>query len=288
MNELLIEYAAGALPPAQRDEVARHLAGCGACRVELAGWAAMAGPVAPPPGKQAVAQALLRSAMAPSAPLVVAGPRWRMPLALVRAQARLVPVSLWIAAVLVMVLGVVVAGHGTQTSAGTVMALVAPIVAALCVVVVSGPDRDPALEVCSATLTGPRLPLLARVTLVFGYDLALAVAGSAMLWLFGVRAEGLLGLIGAWFGPTALLSSLALLAAVVIGTELAAAAAASLWALRLAAGAGFGATGWLAPLRDAWVTSPATVVVAAVALLAAGLFAGRGEPVRRRRPTYLS
>jgi hypothetical protein len=289
MKEFLPEYAAGTLPPARHDEVARHLTGCAGCRAELDAWQALAGPAVEPPGPDIVRHALLRGVLDPAASPVAAAPRWGLPLALLRAQARLVQTSLWIASALVMALAVAIAYRSAAGSAGPVLGLVTPIVAALCVIGACGPDRDPAFEVCAASLTGPRLVLLARVVLVFGYDLALALAGSSLLWLLGLRAEGLTGLVAAWFGPTALLSALALLAAVVVGAELAAGAATALWLLRLAAGGWFGTTiGWLEPVRLLWTTNPGTVTAAVVLLAAAGLLAGRAEPNHRHRATYLT
>jgi hypothetical protein len=288
MREFLAEYAAGTLQPSRRDKVARHLAGCAGCRADLASWATLAAPVEPP-GPDTVRRALLRGALEPPTSPVATARRWRLPVSLLRAQARLVHPALWIAAALVMALGDAIAYRTAQSSAGPVLALVAPIVAAMCVVGACGPGRDPASEVCAATMTGPRSVLLARMTLVFGYDLALALAGSVVLWLLGLRAPGLTGLIGAWFGPTALLSTLALLGSVAVGTEAATAAAATLWSLRLAAGDPAGdAAGWLAPIRAVWTTNPGTIAAAAVLLIAAGLLAGRREPGRGGRPTYLT
>jgi hypothetical protein len=131
--------------------------------------------------------------------------------------------------------------------------------------------------------------LLARLTLVLGYGVALTLAGSGVLWLLGLRTGGLTGLVAAWLGPTALLSSLALLAAVVVGAEQAVAAATAVWLVRLAAGGSFGvAFGWLAPVRAVWTTNPGTVGAAVVLLAMAALLAGRAEPVRRDRATYLA
>jgi hypothetical protein len=289
VREFLAEYAAGTLPPDRQDEVARHLVVCGDCRTELATWVALAGTPAEPPAADMVRRALLRGAMDPPNALMATGPRWRLPATLLRAQAHLIHPLLWIVAALVMALGDVVAYRVAPSSAGPVLALVAPIVAAMCVVGACTPERDKAFELCATTITGPRSVLLARMTLVFGYDLGLALAGSLVLWLLGLRATGLTGLIGAWFGPTALLSALALLASVAVGTEVAAGMAATMWALRLvAAGQLNVSTGWLAPVRTIWTTNAGTVTAATVLLIAAGLLAGRHEPIRTRRPTYLA
>ena len=61
------------------------------------------------------------------------------------------------------------------------LALVAPIVAAAGVAGTHRSRRDPAAELVAATPTSGRLLLLVRLTLVFGFDLALALAASAVL-----------------------------------------------------------------------------------------------------------
>jgi Putative zinc-finger len=287
MKHLLPEYAAGTLPPGQREAVRGHLVGCADCRAELSSWLAMtAGPVEPP-GPAIVRRALLQEILVPVGGCVVDGPRWRLPAALLRAQARLVPTGVWPAAAAVMALGVAVAYRSSIGWAGSILAMVAPIMAALCIAGVCGPSRDPAFEVCAATRTGPRPVLLARVTLVFGYDLALALTGSGLLWLLGVRARGLDGLVSAWLGPTALLSSVALLACVLVSAEAAAAAATCLWVLRVACGGWFGADlRWLSPVQTVWTTTPATMLAAVVLVAIAATLAGRTEPRPPQHATY--
>ena len=101
MRDLLPEYAAGALSETRRAEVAEHLARCAGCRAELAAWEAMANLAVEPPGPEIVRRALLRgsrpdlaTARPPAAEAGAgagAGARWSLPLALPRAQIRLVP-----------------------------------------------------------------------------------------------------------------------------------------------------------------------------------------------------
>jgi hypothetical protein len=76
--------------------------------------------------------------------------------------------------------------------------------------------------------------LLARLTLVFGYDLALAVAASAFLVWFGA-AGSMWILLGSWFGPMALLSALSLAASVWLGPGMALSVAMVVWVGRLLA-----------------------------------------------------
>ena len=100
--------------------------------------------------------------------------------ALVAAQVRVVGHGLWMSSAVVMALGFAVAW--TAGRRGMVGAL-APLVAVFGVSHLHGPQHDPAFELTEATPTSPRVVLLARLLLVFGYDLGLALAASAGLTL---------------------------------------------------------------------------------------------------------
>jgi len=189
----------------------------------------------------------------------------------------------WLASVLVMALAVALALTGGEGAGGEVLSLVAPLVAAAGVAGVYGPQRDPAFEVLAATVTSPRLVLLARVTLVFGYDLALAVAASVVLRLGGT-GEGLVDLVTAWLGPMTLLLALSLVLAMWIGPTLSMVAAGALWLVRALTIADPDPTGgWLADgMRVVWATSPATGAVTLVLVLAAAALSRRPDRPRSR------
>jgi len=283
-TDALAEYAAGVLDAPARTAVEAHLIACPSCRTALLGWTAVAAatvaPVAAPPSSASVVGAVLtRAALAPQAPPVrkrgvgFAGQ-------LLRAELRLVRPSVWVASMLVMACAVAaaaVAGHG---AGATALSLVAPLVAVAGVAGVYGPQRDPAFEALAITPTSPRLVLLARVTLVFGYDLALAVAASAVVQLVASEV-GLAELVVAWLGPMTLLSALSLVLAMWIGPNVSLGVAAALWALRLATlGVPELSDGWLAArMREVWVTSPGTVAVTLALLVAAVALSRRpGRP----------
>jgi Putative zinc-finger len=288
-SDALAEYAAGALTGPALAEVEAHLTGCPSCRAALASWAAVAAatvaPVAAPPSTAGTIRAVLtRAALAPQARPVarrgVAFAWW-----LLRAEVRLVRRSVWLASALVMACAVLLAVAGGDGGSVTVLSLVAPVVAVAGVAGVYGPGRDPAFEALAITVTSPRLVLLARVTLVFAYDLALALATSAVVRLAAPEV-GLVELVVAWLGPMTLLSALSLLLAMWIGPNVSMAVAASLWALRVATvSVPELARGWLAAgMRAVWATSPGTVAVTLVLLAAAVALSRR--PVRRRGAWY--
>jgi hypothetical protein len=121
--------------------------------------------------------------------------------------------------------------------------------------------------------------LLARVTLVFSYDLVLAAAASAVIAL-GFQQAGLTEMVTAWLGPMAVLSALSLLLAMWTGPNLSLAVAASLWALRvLTIGVPALADGWLAAgMRELWATSPGTLAATLALAAAVVLSLRRGRP----------
>ncbi|GAA4470470.1 zf-HC2 domain-containing protein [Phytohabitans houttuyneae] len=286
MNDRLLEYATGALDPTEHAEVDTHLAECAQCRADVAAWRVLGDTSRDPdpPGPDMVHRVLLRSALS-GPPPPTRRPAW-FSLALLRAEARLVRPAVPIASALVMALGVVVAATAAG-SGGQVLALVAPVVAALGIAGMYGPRRDPAFEVVAATPTAPALILLTRIALVFGYDLVLALAASGVLAALGGDAGGLFALVDAWLGPMALLSALSLVLAVWIGADAAAGVAVVLWSLRVLAGGLFQDAGWaLDAVGLVWSTNAGTVLAAAALTALAVFLAGRGEPIRRHRATH--
>jgi hypothetical protein len=286
----LAAYAAGVLAGPERAAVAAHLLDCGPCRAELAAWTALAEATAtpeatPPDPAAAVGAALTRAALDPEPP-PVSRRRSRFALALLLAELRLVRPSVWVASVLVMACAVALALTGGSGAGATVLSLVAPLVAVAGVAGVYGPERDPAFEALAVTATSPRVVLLARVTLVFAYDLVLAMGASAVVDLGGPHV-GLVSLVTGWLGPMALMSALSLLLAMWVGPNLAISAAGTLWVLRvLTVGAPQLGEGWLAgAMREVWSTSPGTVT-ATLALLVAAVALSR-QHLRPGRPGTL-
>jgi hypothetical protein len=288
--DALAAYAAGVLAGPERAAAEAHLLECASCRAELAGWAALAEATAkpdatPPDPAAAVRAALTRAALDPQAP--PARPRrLRFAAALLLAELRLVRPSVWVASVLVMACAVALALSGGSGAGATVLSLVAPLVAVAGVAGVYGPERDPAFEALAVTATSPRVVLLARVTLVFAYDLALAAEASAVVHLGGPHT-GLVSLVTGWLGPMTLLSALCLLLAMWVGPNLAISVAGSLWVLRvLTVGVPQLGEGWLATaMREVWATNPGTVA-ATLALLVAALALSR-QHLRPGRPGAL-
>ena len=291
VQELLPLYAAGTLDPAQRRQVDAHLATCAECRGELALWQGIGAAVTaedralPAPPMALVDRALARARN--SRPNIVLR-AW----ALLRAQAPLVRREIWLTSALVMALGYLVTLVGSRDNPTTgVIEVLAPLIAAAGVAMIYGPENDPGLELALATPTSPRQVLLARLALVFSYDLALAVAASLGVILI-MPAAPLMTLVLGWLGPMAFLSALALVLSLCIGAGNAVTVAMILWlGGRLAASPQLASPGGLTPALVAaaqayalaW-QSPALLLGLTGALLLAALWlAGRQEVVLPRR-----
>lgn len=135
---------------------------------------------------------------------------------ILRSQTRLVHPATWAASGLVIALGALVSlvfSQSAQASAELPFVFVAPLVAACGVAFLYGLDADPALELQLATPIPPRLILLARLALLFGFNLTITLVCSVVLVL--ARAQiSLAPLIVAWLAPMTFLSALAFLLSV--------------------------------------------------------------------------
>ncbi len=279
--EWLPLYVRGSLEPERRSAVEKHLANCPACQSDAVLWRAVARqvaeanrPIMAPPLLADRALARVRSGQASI---------FRRAWDLLCAQAPLVRGEIWLASAAVMAIGVIVA---TIVHDVAVLRMLAPMVAAAGIAVIYGPEHDPALELSLATATSPWEILLARLTLVFSYNLALALAASlGMLAL--LPAETVARLILDWLGPMTFLSAAALVLALCIGTGNAILVAYLVWIARFLPGAEIARTfrpgdlSILVPIlngyRQFW-TSPLLLVALAMALVAgAAWLAGRQE-----------
>ncbi len=217
VSDLLPLYVSGALDPRQHALVDKHLPTCAECRADLALWQATAGEIVS--NDQAVtaprglAEKALRDIHAQANPPRPFAPRIGRIFQLLRSQMPLVNREIWPASALVIGLGYVAAVISAHS--GFLYAL-APLIAAACISIMYGPENDPGYELNLSTPTSPRQILLARLVLVFGYNLGLALV--ATLGLLPVLREPMLGgLVLAWLAPMTFLSALALVLSLWIG-----------------------------------------------------------------------
>jgi hypothetical protein len=164
---------------------------------------------------------------------------------LLRAQRYIIRQELLAASALVMGLGTLLAAripsgtlaNGTPAPAGLALALVAPLVAAVGVSFLYGGGMDPVMEMEEATPMSRRKILLARLTLIFGFNLLLGLAGSLLLagagWLGWTPRLDFFALVGIWLAPMSALSAAAFLLTVLSGDPLAGAGVSLLlWGLQ--------------------------------------------------------
>ncbi|WP_066376147.1 hypothetical protein [Herbidospora mongoliensis] len=233
--------------------------------------------VDPPPVGRIIPAVLTASALGGdlAAPGMHTVPAWRRAWNLLMAEARLLHPAVWAASFAVMaVCAVFSLLKGSMAAA----ALGAPLVAGLGVAGLYGPERDQAFEVVAATPTSPRVLLLARVTLVFGYDLALASLAAGLIAVAGVPTGGVAGLVLSWLGPMALLAALSLLLSVWWHPNGAIGVALAVWSIPAMDAAGVAMRGTYSTV---WSSGPWTIAVAAVLGLVAFVLADRREPLRR-------
>jgi len=292
--DLLPEYVSGRLDPDRAAVVRRHLDLCVECKLQLAGWREVAAAArdAYSPAAVALPEALRRRVVEAVAQASESREK-RRPLRsrlawlgrLIAAQVPLARREIWPASTVVMAIGAAVsliADHGGGAAAGTALALLAPLAAALGMAMIYGQENDPALELALATPTSPRLVLVARLAVVLTWDLILAGAATAALAVVNGPAI-FLPLVSLWLGPMLLLSCLTLLLSLFISTSLAIVAAAMIWIVRALEVAGPSRSidlGGLTSMADAiWQTSPLGLIAALCLLVAAVALVPYREPL---------
>ena len=130
-----------------------------------------------------------------------------LPWLLLRSQARLVQTGLWIVSPLVMLLGIGIAWVSYPGDHGLPLTLVAPLVAAVGMALIYGSGNEQAVEIELAAPIPAWGLLLARMALVFAFNLGLGLVASAVLSL-SHSGLSFWPLVIAWLAPMAFLSGL--------------------------------------------------------------------------------
>ena len=287
LSDLLPLYVSGALDRDQQLAVEKHLALCGECQADLALWKAVSGEVVtasaviqPPRGLADAALAQVAGAKRRSPGV---GAKLRRMNQLLRSQMPLVHREIWPASAAVIALGYVAALIAEHS--GFIYAL-APLMAAACVSLIYGPENDPAHELTLATPTSPRQILLARLVLVFGYNLGLVLV--ATLGLLPILDASLIGpLVLAWLAPMTFLSAAALVLSLWVGASNAISITYIAWLIQLLAGplqspqAGMhvseGMVRFMAAYQHFWQSPALLLALSAVLFAVAVWMAGRQE-----------
>jgi hypothetical protein len=272
--DMLPAYLNGTLAAGTAARVEAHLSGCAACRTELAEWRAIAGAAPILYQQSPIPDDTLLSRVWSEIDRAEAETPHRRPAlrlawlwSLLVGQLPLVRRGIWTASALTMALGCIIEllrPYGV----GKALAVVAPVVAAMGIAFVYGPENDPSLEIALATPTSPRLVLLGRLTLIYAYDILLAVIASAAI----TAARGGMGLwpvIVLWLGPMLFLSALSLVLSLLFGSATGISAALVIWAARIMADGHWLPTGDRNLFIRFWGSNMLLIPLAVALLLAA-------------------
>ena len=225
LQELLPFYVSGALEDEDRQAVAAHLRECPACREEVQLWRAASDVIA---AENAALQAppdALPNMLAQLQPQRTLRQVCQSTLSILKAQVSLVRSEIWSASFLIVLIGFIAA---VLLEYDSIIYALAPLVASAGVGMIYGKENDPAYELVLSSPVSQAQILLARLSLVFGYDLILVAA--AYLGLTQLLPEpSMSALLLNWLAPMALLSSLSLLLSVVFGSSNAITIAYLLW-----------------------------------------------------------
>jgi hypothetical protein len=294
--DLLPAYLNGTLAIGERERVGMHLTVCAACGAELQTWRSIAygaqaalGEPLPVivPSASVLAGAWARIDATPwqraAAWMRPARRKGSLALQLSITQARLIPWGIWAlsaAAMALCFLGMALWRVGSYPH--SILGAFVPLITAVGVAFLYGPEHDAGLEVALSTPASPRVILLSRLALVFGYNFALGLGMT--LALVALHGGDFSALAAYWVGPTLLLGGLSLLLSLVASTVAGLATVSILWLIRFV-GSAFALPGSLPangdwPLNAIWQTSPATVLFACALLLLAVLYVPRQVHLR--------
>ena len=298
--DLLPAYINGTLPAAESGSVDQHLAACSHCRRELSSWQALAQVTrsrqdlswvaSPPPVLLSGIFAALDGAEAPAAsrPAAHRPGQWVAgALELIRFQVYLIPRGIWAASALASVLCLVPLIwpqmfflHDVSLHVAIIQSVVTPIVMALGLAFIYGPEHDPGLEIALSTPVSPRRVLLCRLLPVLGFNLALSL--GVTLLAVALHGGDFALLISFWAGPMLVLSGLSLALSIGVGTVVGAAVAGCLWLLHLVvASLSTSAPPALSEptlLSGLWQTTPPMLVLACLLFLVALAYVPRRVP----------
>jgi hypothetical protein len=223
MKELIPFYAAGTLPDEEREKVAQHLQQCADCRAELRLWQSVSDEIRASDQK-------LRTPELRQMPLKKQSRHLWKAWYILRSQVALIRKEIWLSSALVSLLGIIVALLVENVNA---IYFLAPFISAAGVAYIYGMQNDPALELTLATPISAQQILLARIALVFGYNIILTSSSSVLILLINGQFSQLSWTILLnWMAPMAFLSSLALFFSLLWGSINAVVIAYALWIIK--------------------------------------------------------
>ena len=286
--DLLPAYLNGRLEPRETRHVQEHLLHCAECQTELAMWeviqngARLTAASMPLPSAAVLEQALA-TIDAQSARV-----GWRQAVQkrlthlwlILTRQVALIHRSIWYLTPLVTLFGCLLAlfapaeGVNRIHTAQLILSLFITVVGAAGMAFIYGAEHDASFELTVATPTSTRTVMFCRMTLVLGYNIALAALASALVTF--VLGGSFWEVIQLWLGPLILLTSVSLLLSLTISSVVALAASLLLEAMQTVAlnfEQGMVALQW--SHSSAWQTNPCLLLLAVALLVIAALYAPR-------------
>jgi Putative zinc-finger len=294
-------YINSTLDEKDRLLVLNHLDTCVRCRRDLESWRVLAeltqtwqdSRLVAPPSLDLLDDVWAKLDSRPTR-LALAGQaarslyRWGVSWVLLsKSQVRLVPYGIWIACTVATLICLApLLWPATATSAGLSMhiaiiqSFLTPVVAALSLAFLYGPETDAGLEIALSTPISPRVILLSRLLVALCYNFVLAFGVTVLAVV--LHGGNIAILLSFWVGPMLLLSGLSLALSVGLGTVAGTVAAGALWLLHLFVSSISAlpapVPGDHTPLAALWQTTPATIFIACLLFLAAVVYVPRRAP----------
>ncbi len=219
---------AGNLTDQETSEILEHLKSCQECQREVDFWQEIGTSIKSFDNSILAPQGLDIRLITQSQKRLSPRRLFTRAINLLKSQAYLIRKDLWPACALVMAIGIIAVILSDQSA---ILTFLAPLISAASLAAIYGPQNDPASELTFATTTSQWKILLARLTLVSGYNIFLALISSIFL-LFMIPQTMLGELIFSWLGPVAMLSAMALMLSIWIGTGNAVAISFFLWTIQ--------------------------------------------------------
>ena len=198
-------------------------------------------------------------------------------LAVGRAQLRIFPIGFWFVSALVLVIGAGLIALGLDPSRSLIFYLVGPLLAYVGMESAFPAAGARVLELELATPIGPRQLAMARLVVMFGYEIAVGTVLTLALW----AADGgaLLSLLMTWLMPLSLASGLTLVLSARLPVHRAATIVYAIWTVVVLAG-------WRIRGPDVSVGVPLEIALATAGLILVAswlvLFPPTALPTRSR------
>jgi Putative zinc-finger len=204
-----------------------------------------------------------------------------------KSQVRLVPYGIWVACTLATLICLApllwpaaASSPDLSMHIAIIQSFLTPVVAALSLAFLYGPETDAGLEITLSTPVSPRMILLSRLLVALCYNFVLSFGVTVLA--AALHGGNIALLLSFWVGPMLLLSGLSLALSVGVGTVAATTVTGALWLLHLFVSSISTLPAPVprdqTPLAALWQTTPATIFIACLLFLVAVIYVPRRAP----------